>query len=226
MKSTKAITLLFIFIRFNGFCQIDAIKIASAKKAIENKDYQIALDALGEVSNAGKKSKMYFYYKGVSHFDLLQYDSSEVYLKKYLILDINNEEIADKLATIDYQKKKIAKGKLEEERKKTERENCIKNCIKCNGTGTYKKNYYEKCAMCYGKGERCTLCNLTGNCYSCNGTGQLSNYNKFTGESYYFTCEACGGNGKCTHDHNCKRCNSTGTIQKEKDATCYHPDCR
>lgn len=110
MKSSKLVLLVILaFISLNTFAQVDAIKIASAKKAIENKDYQIAIDALNEVSGTGKKGKMFLYYKGYAHYNLSEYDSAEIYLKKYLLLDITNDQVAETLGNIDYQKKKLAK---------------------------------------------------------------------------------------------------------------------
>lgn len=109
MKLFKS--LLIFFFLFSGLCaiaQIDAIKISSAKKAFENKEYQIALEALNEVSSKGRTGKLFLYYKGYSHYGLDQFDSAEVYLKKYLLSDMTNEEAAGTLGDIDYKKKKFA----------------------------------------------------------------------------------------------------------------------
>lgn len=101
------VIIIGIVISMNSFAQVDAIKIAAAKKAYDNKDYQIALDELSEVTNVGRKTKLFLYYKGYTHYSLNQYDSAEVYLKKFLLLDINNTDVANTLADIEYQKKKI-----------------------------------------------------------------------------------------------------------------------
>src|ERR1035437_5937905 len=107
MKLTKTLTVIvLLFTCLNANAQVDAIKIASAKKAIENKDYEIALQTLSDVSSVGRKNKMYLFYEGEAFYNLLEYDSAEVYYKKYFILDINNEDVAEKLADIDYKRKK------------------------------------------------------------------------------------------------------------------------
>ena len=107
MKPSRILTLiLLLFTCLISNAQVDAIKIASAKKAIENKDYTIALQTLSDVSDKGKKNKLYLFYKGEAFYNLMEYDSAEVYYKKYFILDINNTDVADKLADIDYKRKK------------------------------------------------------------------------------------------------------------------------
>ena len=107
MKLTKTLTVLgLLFICLTANAQVDAIKIASAKKAIENKDYEIALQTLSDVSSVGRKNKMYLFYEGEAFYNLFEYDSAEVYYKKYFILDINNSDVAEKLADIDYKRKK------------------------------------------------------------------------------------------------------------------------
>ncbi len=105
-KILLIISFLSVYLFSNA--QIDAIKIASAKKAFENKDYSIAISTLDEVTTAGRQNKMFDYYKGFSYYKLNQFDSAEVYLKKYLIKDINNTETAEALVDIDYQRKKLA----------------------------------------------------------------------------------------------------------------------
>src|ERR1035437_988966 len=107
MKLTKTLTVIvLLFTCLNANAQVDAIKIASAKKAIENKDYQIALQTLSDVSEVGRKNKMYLFYKGEAYYNLMEFDSAEVYYKKYFLLDINNTDVADRLADIDYKRKK------------------------------------------------------------------------------------------------------------------------
>jgi hypothetical protein len=109
MNLSKLLIAISFFVEFSAIAQIDAVKIQSAKKAYDAKEYNIALESLNEVTSGGRKGKLYFYYKGLSHFELKQYDSAEVYLKKYLLLDLENVEVAGKLGDIDYEKKKMVK---------------------------------------------------------------------------------------------------------------------
>jgi tetratricopeptide (TPR) repeat protein len=210
MKRNKILTfIILLFVSVSANAQIDAVKIASAKKAIENKDYQIALQTLGEVSNAGRKNKMFLFYSAEAYYNILEFDSAEVYYKKYFLLDITNTDVADKLADIDYKRKKRA-----------EKEKCIKNCSVCSGTGLYEKSYLGTCDYCKGKGKRCYSCELSGKCYRCKGTGQLSNY-----DDTFRTCPTCDGDGTCKRDHECTYCDGTGKKKKYKEVKCYHPNC-
>ncbi len=210
--------LLFTSIYTNA--QVDAIKIVSAKKALENKDYTIALQTLSDVSDKGKKNKMYLFYKGEAFYNLMEYDSAEVYYKKYLILDITNTDVVEKLADIDYKRKKAESDKLERERKRVEKENCIKSCNLCKGTGYYTSYYFEVCKNCKGKGEACEYCNLTGKCKYCKGTGI-----GYKGEYVSSNCAICNGSGVCKENHKCYKCNGNGKIRKEQNLSCYHPGC-
>ena len=197
------ILFAFLFLNYLSFSQIDAVKISSAKKAYENGDYKIALDALSEVSAAGQKNKMYLYYKGYSYYKLKEYDYAELYLKKYLILDMKRLEVAETLGDIDYEKKKIANKKK-----------CILNCYKCKGTGTYKNN--EICNVCHGEGERCYDCKMSNKCNRCNGSGK-SNYDENR------DCSYCKGSGVCSSRHQCSICKGIGLVEKE--FYCNHPNC-
>ena len=209
-----------LFFSASLFAQVDAIKIASAKKAIENKDYTIALQTLSDVSDKGKKNKLYLFYKGEAFYNLMEYDSAEVYYKKYFILDINNTDVADKLADIDYKRKKAESVKLEKERKRIEKENCIKTCSQCKGTGYYTSYYFEKCDNCKGECVVCEYCNLTGTCLRCKGTG-IGHKGVYISSD----CGICKGTGKCDRNHKCYKCNGKGKIRKEQNTSCYHPSC-
>lgn len=125
MKKTILIIISFLF-TLNLFSQIDAVKIQSAKKAYDAKEYNIALESLNEVTSVGRKSKLFNYYKGYAHFELKQYDSAEVYLKKYLLLDLTNEEVAGKLGDIDFEKKK----NIHEENIKAQKTKFLNNALK------------------------------------------------------------------------------------------------
>ena len=217
----NAIFLFSLLTGTNLHAQIDAIKIASAKKAIDNKDYSIAIQTLNDVSNTGKKNRMYLFYKGEAFYNLKQYDSAEVYYKKYFLLDVNNSDVADKLADIDYKRKKAENDKLEKERKRIERENCIKNCTQCKGTGYYTTYYFDVCKNCKGKGEECEYCNLTGTCLQCKGTGI-----GYKGVYVSSDCGRCNGTGNCQRNHKCVTCNGNGKIRKEQNSICYHPRCQ
>ena len=223
MKIIAVICLLFTSLYSSA--QVDAIKIASAKKALENKDYTIAIQTLSDVSDKGKKNKLYLFYKGEALYNLMDYDSAEVYYKKYLLLDVNNADVAEKLADIDYKKNKAESVKLENERKRVENENCIKNCTQCKGTGLYIRYFSVNCEKCNGKGERCWSSNLTGKCKTCKGTGQMAMYNKFTQETKYMDCPNCDASGKCDINHKCAYCKGTGKVRKEQNSKCYHPSC-
>ena len=202
------ILFAFLFLNYLSFSQIDAVKISSAKKAYENGDYQISIDALNEVSVVGQKNKMYLYYKGYSFYKLKQYDSAEYYLKKYLIVDMKRLEVAETLGDIDYERKKIAKQKLD-------KENCIKNCYKCYGTG--KKKVDEDCLRCKGKGLYCYSCHLTNECIGCKGSGK----NRYNNE---LNCSSCSGTGRCMDKHKCERCDGKG--YEEFIRYCEHPNCK
>jgi len=218
MKKTVLITISFLF-TLNLFSQIDAVKIQSAKKAYDAKEYNIALESLNEVTSVGRKSKLFNYYKGYAHFELKQYDSAEVYLKKYLLLDITNEKVQSTLGDIDYEKKYLKK-------QRDDKENCIKNCYKCSGSGVYKYTEKIKCDKCNYIGRVCGKCDLTGTCTDCKGTGRELLYtNKWTGESTYDTCLSCKGVGICKEDHDCKYCTSGYTYEKYTDK-CSHPNCK
>ena len=217
-----SIIIFFLFITLSSKAQVDAIKIASAKKAIQNKDYKISLQILGAVSNTGRKSKMYLYYKGEAFYNLMEYDSAEVYYKKYLIQDINNSDVVDKLADIDYKKTKTLEAennKKEIERKVVEKENCIKNCQLCQGTGNYIGFYYTTCEKCNGKGEACSYCNLTGKCKFC-FAGYITNK-----DGSVQTCMECKGTNVCKKNHNCTSCLGTKTMKVKVQQKCHHPDC-
>lgn len=82
-KTIFAILMFFTCLFVNA--QIDAIKLTSAIKAFKNNEFQLTLDALSEVSSSGRKSRVFVYYKGYAHYNLLEYDSADVYLKRYLL---------------------------------------------------------------------------------------------------------------------------------------------
>ncbi len=86
--------------------QTDSMKITSALKAIENNDFQIALQRLSDVSNIEKKNKMFLYYSGEAYYNLLKFDSAEVYYKNYMILDSTDKNVSDKLDDIYFKRKK------------------------------------------------------------------------------------------------------------------------
>ena len=208
MKIKLALALILVITK--TFSQIDAVKIASAKKAYENYDYKIALSSLGEVSQAGRKNKLFNYYKGFSHYKLNEFDSAEVYLKKYLISDINNTEAAEALADIDYKRKKqIAK------------ESCIKSCTQCFGKGSYKVSEKTTCQICKGAGKYCMYeCVIDCAREKCRGTGRvITPY----GET---DCTHCKGTGKCKEKKICSSCSGIGYKLKEEEITCTHPYCK
>lgn len=218
MKQYVLITVCFLF-SLNLLAQIDAVKIISAQKAYDAKEYNIALESLNEVTSAGRKSKSYLYIKGYTHFELKQYDSAEVYLKKYLLLDITNEKVQSTLGDIDYERKYLIK-------QREDKENCIKNCYKCSGSGVYSYTETLKCVYCNNYGRCCNKCNLTSTCADCKGTGRELLYtNKWTGESTYDTCLSCKGVGVCKEDHDCKHCKDGFNYEKYTDK-CPHPNCK
>ena len=95
------ILFTFLFLNYLSFSQIDAIKIANAKNAYEERDFKAALEELKQVSKTGQKSKLYLYYKGYSFCALQQLDSAKKYLKKYLILDVKDKETFERLTEIE-----------------------------------------------------------------------------------------------------------------------------
>jgi len=106
-KLSSIFVTIFCLCSTNLFGQIDAVKIASAKKAFENQEYQLAIDAVNEASAAAQKNKMCLYYKGYSFYKLEQYDSAAVFLKKYLLLDVTKKDVMEALVDIDYQNRKV-----------------------------------------------------------------------------------------------------------------------
>lgn len=119
MKNIILVQLIILFLA-SSFCkaQIDAVKIGSGKKAYENGEYQNSIEQLNLVSTKYRNNKVFLYYYSNSHYMLQNYDSAEVYFKKYLLVDKKNEyfiaEVLDKLSTIDYERNK---KKLEEEKR-------------------------------------------------------------------------------------------------------------
>lgn len=89
----KIAILLFLFIVFFAKAQIDAIKIANAQKAYEDKDYKTAIEELNQVTQISKEGKLYLYYMGNSFYKLQKLDSAKKYLKKYLIMDPSDTKI-------------------------------------------------------------------------------------------------------------------------------------
>lgn len=100
----------FLFFNLLSIAQIDAVKIASAQKAYDEKDYKSALEELNQVSKTGQKIKLYLYYKGYSFYSLEQLDSAKKYFKKYLILDVNNKETFETLTEVENRLKWFAEA--------------------------------------------------------------------------------------------------------------------
>lgn len=112
MKYAKIVCALFFILIYSSYAnaQIDAVKIANAKKAYEESDYKEALEELKLVSKTGQQSKLYLKYKGLSFYWLQQLDSSKKYLKKYLILDVNDNYAFEALTEVEKRLKWFAEA--------------------------------------------------------------------------------------------------------------------
>lgn len=150
----KIILPLLIFQSLSLFykAQNDAIKIGSAKKAYDNNEFRLAIDELNQVSDKYRNNKVFLYYKGNSHYELKEYDSAKVYLKKYLLVDTKNEgsiaEVAEKLSTIDYEIQK----KIKEDEERNEKLRAAELAIKLAKEAALKKEE-DKFQSCKGSND-------------------------------------------------------------------------
>ena len=69
----------------------------------------------------------------------------------------------------------------------------IKECSKCNGSGTEKKTSTQTCTACNGAGGKYVSSSSTVTCSSCNGTGKITESSK---------CPTCQGNKNLIDDNN------------------------
>ena len=85
----------------------DAIKISEARLAIEKyKDCKAALDALREVSNNGKQNPLFLLYAGKTFDCLNRFDSAIYYYTKYVDAYPNATDIIQRIAELNYEKRK------------------------------------------------------------------------------------------------------------------------
>ena len=103
--------LLMAFFTMNAsFSQAnDAIKIAEARVALDKNDCKIALEALDEVSEEGKKTALFKLYCGKAHDCAKDYDNAMTYYEAYIQMNPNASDIIQRIAELRYEQKKKEK---------------------------------------------------------------------------------------------------------------------
>lgn len=106
---TKLVRIAFITILLIPFQFIveaqnnDGMKITEARIAIEKyKDYQAALKALNEVSEAGQNNPLFIFYAATANEQLGKLREAVKYYNKYLTVFPNKIEIIEKIADLNY----------------------------------------------------------------------------------------------------------------------------
>lgn len=115
MIKKKFTSLLILGISLYAFsistyAQSDAVKISTAKYAIEKeKDYKFALETLYGVSQSGKNQQLCVYYFAKAFDNLNNYDSAIIFYNKYLEFMPDNAEIVKRVSELTYKEIKNKK---------------------------------------------------------------------------------------------------------------------
>ncbi len=109
MKYSIILSLVLLFVKASPAQINDAVKIAEARVALEKNDCKNALDALTEVSDAGKKTALYNLYMGKAYDCDKDYDNAITYYEVYILSNPNAADIIQRIAELRYEKRKKEK---------------------------------------------------------------------------------------------------------------------
>lgn len=192
----------------------DTKLLKQVSASISKRDFKKAEEALEKVSASAQTSLPYL------QSAALVYDSLKEFSKAISFYNQLSKQTADSTAIetrVLFLKKELAAYE-EAERIRLER---MKNCTKCNGTGSLQQQVI--CPLCDGQrivSKPCSRCQGTSrvNCSGCRGAGRIEISDN--GRTTLVNCSGCGGKGyflcnSCTRgsiSEDCRKCNATGTI--------------